>query len=117
MGYAVKNLLPCVACKFQCGRYNASYYGETYRHLKVKSGEDIGISPLTFEKVKPSAKTSTRDHPLFRNHDPSFDDFNNLAQGTNTFSLEIKENLLVKRDKPMLNKNISSTPLFLFGKV
>ena len=40
-----------------------------------------------------------------------------LAQGTNKFLLEIKESLLIKRDKPILNKNISSAPLFLFDKV
>ena len=43
--------------------------------------------------------------------------FTILAQGTNKFLLEIKENLLIKRDKPILNKNISSAPLFLFDKV
>ena len=50
-------------------------------------------------------------------HDPSFDDFIILAQGTNKFLLEIKESLLIKRDKPILNKSISSALLFLFDKV
>ena len=94
-----------------------SYYGETDRHLKVESGEHIGISPLTFKKVKPSAESSIHDHLLFCNHDPSFDNFTILAQRTNKFLLEIKESLLIKRDKPILNKNISSAPLFLFDKV
>ena len=111
------DLMSCVVYKFQCGRCNASYYGETDRHLKIRSGEDIGISPLTFKKVKPSAESSIRDHLLFCNHDPSFDDFTILAQGTNKFLLEIKESLLIKRDKPILNKNISFTPLLLFDKV
>ena len=110
------DLMSCVVYKFQCGRCNASYYGETDRHLKIRSGEDIGISPLTFKKVKPSAESSIRDHLLFCNHDPSFDDFTILVQGTNKFLLEIKESLLIKRDKPILNKNISSAPLFLFDK-
>ena len=57
-----------------------------------------------------------RDDLLFCIHDPSFDDFTILAQVTNTFLLEIKESLLTKRDKPMLNKNISFAPL-LFDKV
>ena len=111
------NLVSCDVYKCQCGRCNASYYGETDRHLKVRSGEHISISPLTFKKVKPSAESSIRDHLLFCNHDPSFDDFTILAQGTNKFLLEIKESLLIKRDKPILNKNISSAPLFLFDKV
>ena len=94
--------MSCVVYKFQCERCNASYYGETDRHLK-RSGEQIGISPLTFKKVKPSAESSIRDHLLFCNHDPLLDDFTILAQGTNKFVLEIKENLLIKRDKPLLN--------------
>ena len=117
MGYAVKNVVSCVVYKFECGRYDASYYSETEMHLKVKSGEHTGIFPLTFEKVKLSAESSIRDHLLFCNHDPSFGDFTILAQGTNTFSLEIKESLLITRDKPILNKGISSAPLFLFDKV
>ena len=31
------------------------------RHLKVRSGEHIGISPLTFKKTKPSKESSIRD--------------------------------------------------------
>ena len=103
--------------KFQCERCNASCYGETDRHLKVRSGEHINISPLTFEKGKPSAESSIRGHLLFHNHDPSFDDFTIPAQGVNTFLLEIKESLLIKRDKLILNKNISSAPLFLLDKM
>ena len=111
------DLMSCVAYKFQCGRCNVYYYGETDRHLKIRSGEHIGISQLTFKHVKPSAESLIRDHLLFCNHDPSFGDFTILAQGTNNFLLEIKESLLIKRDKPILNKNISSAPLFLFDKV
>ena len=110
------HLMPCAVYKFRCGRCNASYYGKTDRRLKIRSGEHICISPWTFKKVKPSAKSSIRDQVLFCNHDPSFDDFIILAQGTNKFLLEIKERL-IKCDKPILNKNISSVPLFLFDKV
>ena len=60
----------------------------------------MGIFPLTFKIVKPSAESSIHDHFLFCNHDPSFDDFTILAQETNKFLLEIKECLLIKRDKP-----------------
>ena len=111
------DLMSCVVYKFQCGRCNASYYGETDRHLKIRLEEHIGISPLTFKKVKLSAKSSIRDHLLFCNNDSSFDDFTILTQRTNKFLLEIRENLLIKYDKPILNKSISSTPLSLFEKV
>ena len=71
--------------------FSASYYGETDGYLEVRSGEHIGISLLTFKEVKPQAESSICAHLLFCNHDPSFDDFTILAQGTNKFLLEIKE--------------------------
>ena len=37
-----------------------------------------------------------------------------IVYGHHKYILEIKERLLIKRDKPVLNKNISSTKLFLF---
>lgn len=37
---------------FQCDKFNSFYYDETDKHLKVKSGEHIGISLLTFNKIK-----------------------------------------------------------------
>ena len=42
-----------VVFKFQCGLCNESYYGECVRHLNVRIGEHIWISPLTSKKVKP----------------------------------------------------------------
>ena len=68
------------------------------RHLKVRSGEHIGISPLTFNKVKPSV----RDHLLFCDHSPSFDDFTILTHGNNKFLLEIKESLLINLTKTLV---------------
>ena len=39
--------------KDQCGLCNESYYSESIRHLDIRSGEHIGVSPLTGNKVKP----------------------------------------------------------------
>ena len=52
------DLVSGVVYKYTCGRCNSSYYSETDRHLKVRSGEHIGISPLTFGKVKPSKESA-----------------------------------------------------------
>ena len=38
--------------KLQCGLLNESYYGECVRHVNVRIGEHIGISPLTKKQVK-----------------------------------------------------------------
>ena len=98
-----------VVYEYTCGRCNSSYYDETERHLKVTSGEHIGISPLTFKKTKPSKKSSIRDHLLECDSNLSSDGFTILEHGN-------KKSLL-KRDQPVLNKNISSATLHLFDTV
>ena len=47
-----KDLISGVVLEFQCGFCNQSYYGECMRHLNIRIGEDIGISPLSRKQVK-----------------------------------------------------------------
>ena len=79
-----KDLTPGVVYKFQCGVYNESYYGECMRHLNVRIGEHIGISPLTRKQVKPK-NSSVADHLLFCNHSASYDDFSILTPENKSF--------------------------------
>ena len=58
-----------VVYKFQSGFCNESYYGECFRHLNVRIGEHIRISPLTNKKVKPKG-SGVSDHLLLCNHSP-----------------------------------------------
>ena len=100
--------------KFSCGGCNATYYGKTERHINVRAGEHIGLSPLTGNRVacKPSAVS---DHLLL--HDNITSDFKNftiLCNENNDFKLSIRESILIYRDNPILNKNIASVPLALF---
>ena len=44
----------------------------------------------------------------------NFDDFSILATDSNKFKLLLRESLLIKRDKPILNRTIKSFPLELF---
>ena len=108
------DLMSKVVYKCKCGRCNSSYYGETDRHLRVTAGENIGLSPLTFKKCKPSKESAGRDHLLFCDNDPYFEEFSVLAKASSKFSLEIKESLLIKRDTPNLNRNTTSLELLLF---
>ena len=41
-----------IVYKFQCGSCNATYYGKTKRHFKVRMCEHLGISALTGKRVK-----------------------------------------------------------------
>ena len=83
----------------------------------MRSIEHICLSLLTGKKVKPINNSSVPDHLLLFDYLPSFENFSILAHENKKFLLEIKESLRIMRDKPMLNRNISSAPLYLFDKV
>ena len=65
-----KELTSVVVYKFQSGLCNEPYYGECVRHLNVRTGEHIRISPLTKKKVKPKV-IAVSDYLLLCNHSPS----------------------------------------------
>ena len=111
---AISNLMSKVVYKYTCGRYSSSYYGETDRHLGVRAGEHIGLSHLTFKKCEPSKESAVRDHLLFCQNDPSFEEFSVLPKASSKFSLVIMESLLIKIDTPNLNRNTASVELLLF---
>ena len=73
----------------------------------------MGISNLTEKRVKNMKELAVSDHRLLCDSVISFDDFV-LASDTNNFRLLIKESLLIKRAKPILNRTIKSFPLKLF---
>ena len=64
--------------------YGEADYGETDEHLKVSSGEHIGISPLMFKKTKPSKESTNCNHLLNCNNILPFEEFTILTN-RNTF--------------------------------
>ena len=54
------------------------------------------------------------DQILF-GHNPTYDDFSILIPENNEFTLHLKESLLIKRDKPELNRKIHIYPFELFA--
>ena len=117
IAYIPKDLISGVVYKFQCCLCNESCYGESIRHLDIRSGKHRGVPPLTRKKVRLSNNSAICDHLLQCNFLPSFDNFSVLAHENKKYLLEIKESLLIMRDKPSLNRNINSAPLHLFDKV
>ena len=110
-----KDLTCGVVYKFQCRLCNGSYYGECVRHLNVIIGEHNGISPLTKKQVEPK-NCFVANHLLFCNHSASYDDFSILTRENKKFLLEFKESLFIMRDKPSLNRNITSAPFYLLDR-
>ena len=103
-----------IVYKFQCGSCNATYYGKTKRHFKVRMCEHLGISALTGKRVKGDDDSAIKENLLFCNHKPDFEDFSILATNNNDFKVTLMESLLINRDHPPLNKNKQSLPLELF---
>ena len=103
-----------VVYKFLCGRCNATYYSETCQYLSVSVGKHSGVSRLTGKKSKSKESTAVKDHMLFCDHIGSIDDFKALATIESDFHINVKESLLMSRDEPILNKNETSLPLYVF---
>ena len=63
-----KDLISGLVYNFQCGLCNESYHGESIRHLDIRSGEYIGVSPLTGKKFKPIKNSAVGDHLFHYNY-------------------------------------------------
>ena len=69
------DLISGVVYNFQCGLSNEPYYGGSIKHFDIRSGEHVGVSPLTGKKVKSSNDSAISDHLLHCNVLTSFDNF------------------------------------------
>ena len=73
-----------------------------------------GVSPLTGKKSRAKTITAIKDHMLLCDHEVFLKDFNILASSNSEFPPKIKGSLLISCDKPELNRNEKSLPLYLF---
>ena len=76
--------------------------------------EHLGISALIGKRAKGDDDSAIKEHLLFCNHTPDFEDFSILATNNNDFKVTLTESLLINRDHLPLNKNKQSLPLELF---
>ena len=51
-----KEMRSLICYKFQCSSYNATYYGKTKRHSKVRVSEHMGVSARTGKNIKSTKK-------------------------------------------------------------
>ena len=76
---------------------------------------DILYLRLPKKNVK-SENSSVADHSLFCNHSAFYDNFSIQTRENKIFLVELKERLLIIRDKTSLNRNITSETLYLFDR-
>ena len=77
-------------------------YAPKTSHL-LRDSEHLYITHLTRKFVITPLKFDIFDHMLMEDHKASFDNFTILLKESNTFKLQLKEFLLISRDKPVLN--------------
>ena len=88
-----------------CSYCNATYYGQTImeRYFSVRTSEHLGITLLNGKFVKTPKKFGIFDHLLLDGHKAGFDNFSILLKESNAFKLQLKESLLISREKPVSN--------------
>ena len=109
-----KSLLSGVVYKFTCSNCNVTYIGKTIRHLKVRVSEHLSISPLTEKPVTMVSKSAICCHLIGECNVASLNDFSVITSASSNYILEIKESLMIQKEQPRLNKNITSAPLYLY---
>ena len=109
-----KKIRSGIIYRYTCSNCKVTYYGKTFRHFYTRAAEHVGISNLTGKRLKNVKRSAVSDHLLQCNWAINFDDFSILATGFNKFKLLLRESLLMKRDKTILNRTIESFPLELF---
>ena len=73
----------------------------------------MGISWRTNKKIV-GVPTEIKNHLTWCDARIARDNFKFSASDQNVMRLKIKESILIKRDRPNLNINVFSTPLYLF---
>ena len=76
-------LLSGLVYKYKCGGCNATYYGKTTCHIKVRICERLGISHLTGKMVKIHKIKLTAIQEHFCNCSPSFEDLSIFTRESN----------------------------------
>ena len=74
--------------------------------------EHLGILALSAKRVKGGDDFPIKEHLLFCNDVPDFEDFSILTTNNNDFKVTLMESFLINRDHPLLNKNRQS---LIFG--
>ena len=65
----------------------------------MRASEYLGITPLTGNFLKTAKKSAIFDNLLLDGHTASLDTFSILLKGSIQFKLQLKESLLISRDK------------------
>jgi hypothetical protein len=100
-----------VVYKFQCSSCNATYVGQTARHLHTRISEHLGVSSTTGQPIK--TNSTIFDHIYRTGHRVDPNNFSILCTARNRLDLPILEQYLIGRHKPNLNRQSDFSSLYL----
>ena len=95
--------------KFTGSCCNATFYWKSEKHFFVRASEHLCMKPLIRKRVKNPKMPAMFDHILLKGHKANFEDFTIPLKQNNEFRRQLKESLLIKRDKQELIRNIIRT--------
>ena len=101
---------------YKCGQCNATYCGETNRHLHTRIAEHRGVSSRTGKLLTSPPNSNIRDHLVSSDHPIIAENFEIIATA-NKYDIRIVESILIHKTKPTLNDQNSSIPLNILGFV
>ena len=79
-----------------------------FRYFFTRASKHVGTSNPAGKCIKNAKESAISDYLLQLDFPITFDDFDILAPDSNKFKLLIKESLLIKRGKPVLNRTTKS---------
>ena len=104
--------------RYTCDGCNTIYIGKTRRHYLVRAFEHLGISLATGKKYTYNPNngnnTAILNHINRKKCVGKQENFKIIGSAKTDTLLCIKETLLVHRNKPEINTNERSTPIYLF---
>ena len=105
--------------KYTCAECNLSYIGCSKRFLEKRLEEHLHVSLLTGKPLSGLQIFAPMMHVRSDGDCParkiSREDFTIPGREKNNYLLQLKESILITRQRPALNANIASVPLSLMG--
>ena len=114
------SLMSGVIYLYSCANCNVSYIGCTARYWEKRLEEHTHISSLTTKPLSGKQVFAPLNHVIQNKCNAggpkvTRDHFKIIGHEKDRYLLSIKESLLIKKYRPSLNSNITSTPLYLFA--
>ena len=103
-----------VIYEFKCSTCTSGYIGETRVHFKTRNCQHLGISPFTEKPLSSCVNTAVTEHIKHNQCKSNLKDFKIIGTEQDYYKRLIKESLFIKLRDYDLNKQHTSTTLYLF---